>query len=511
MNNKPPHLMNRRTLIQGAIATAATLSIAGRSGAALASQTGDIDAIRKAVDAGFDGSLQRIQDWIRLPTITAEQLNIEEGADYMAQLARDAGFSKVRKVPTGGAPAVFGVLDVGAKRTVGLYFMYDVKQFDPAEWTSPPLESQLYDHELGRALRGRGAANHKGPEATFLAAVHAFRDAGVQLPVNLVLLAEGEEEIGSPNLSKVFNDVEVVAELQRADAVFMPTGLQGVSGKLSITLGAKGIIECELISSGESWGRGPVHDTHSGMKAAVDSPVWRLVEALNTLVKDGGNAPAIDGWYEHYRPLSARERELIAEQARIGSEAEAMQAIGNQNWINDMSWGEAVEALAAQPTVNIEGLVAGYTGPGGKTILPSKATAKLDFRLVPDMTHADGVAKLRAHLDKRGYSDIEIKVSGGYDPTHTAEDSELVVAEKATLKRLGVEHSVVPRMAGSYPGYIFTGAPLSKPFNQFGIGHGGFAHAPDEFYLIESNNPKVAGLREATMGYVEFLYELAAI
>jgi len=121
------------------------------------------------------------------------------------------------------------------------------------------------------------------------------------------------------------------------------------------------------------------------------------------------------------------------------------------------------------------------------------------------------MAKLRAHLDKRGFGDIEIKFGGAYDPTATAENSNLIRAERATLQRLGVSHSVLPRIAGSYPGYIFTGEPLRKPFNQFGLGHGGRAHAPDEYYLIESNTPKVAGLREVQMGFVEFLYELGSM
>jgi len=508
MTDHTPPLLNRRSLIQGAIASAAMLS----SASVLAARPRrDLGVLRKAVDAGYDASLKRIEDWMRFPTVAAEQLNVEEGADYMARLASDAGFQKVRKVATGGIPAVFGVIDAGAERTVGLYFMYDVKQYDEPDWSSPPLEPTLFDHPLGRALRGRGAANHKGPEATFLAALHAFRASGVPLPVNLVLLAEGEEEIGSPNFFNAFKDEEVLAALQAADDVFMPTGLQGMNGEITICLGAKGIIECELVTSGERWGRGASQDIHSGLKASVDSPVWRLVEVLSTLVKDGGNTPAIDGWYEHYRPLTDRERALIADAARKGNEADIKQAFGIKRWINDMSWQEALEANAAQPTVNIEGLVAGYTGQGGKTILPSRATAKLDLRLVPDMTAKDGVAKLRAHLDQRGFNDVELKVGGHYDPTETAESSGLIHAEKSTLDRLGVGYSVAPRIAGSYPGYLFTGTPLYKPFNQFGLGHGGKAHAPDEFYLIESNTPKVAGLREATLGYVEFLYELAAL
>src|SRR3712207_3206284 len=111
----------------------------------------------------------------------------------MARLATEAGFTRVRKVETGGVPAVFGVIDAGAPRTVGIYFMYDVKQYDPAEWASPPLEARIVDHPLGRAIRGRGAVNQKGPEGAFLAALHAFRASGRRLPVNLVLLAEGEE------------------------------------------------------------------------------------------------------------------------------------------------------------------------------------------------------------------------------------------------------------------------------------------------------------------------------
>ena len=499
--------MKRRTLIEGAIASAAVLS---SSGALAAASSRDLSAIKQAVDANYEDSLRRIEDWIRLPTVAAEKLNIEQGADYMAKLASEAGFSKVRKVVTGGSPAVFGVLDAGAKRTVGLYFMYDVKQYDEPNWSSPPLEPTFFDHPLGRALRGRGVINHKGPEGTFLAALHAFQAAGVELPVNLVLLAEGEEEIGSPNFFNAFKDAEVLAALQGANDVFMPTSMQGLDGEIAIYLGAKGIIECELVASGERWGRGSSLDIHSGFKASVDSPVWRLVEALGTLVKDGGNTPAIDGWFEHLRPLTDRERELIAESARNSQEADVKQMLGVKRWINDKSWQEALEANAGQPTVNIEGLVAGYTGPGGKTILPSRATAKLDFRLVPNMSAKDGLAKLRAHLDKRGFNDIEIKAGGHYDPTETAETTSLIRAEKATLERLKVSHSVVPRIAGSYPGYLFTGAPLHKPFNQFGLGHGGKAHAPDEFYLIESNTPKVAGLREATMGYVEFLYELAS-
>lgn len=498
---------DRRTLLKGAAASAALL--APGAGLAQSRRETDREAIRRAVDAGFEESIARLRGWIALPTIAAEGLNIQEGADYMARLATDAGFSGVRKVDTGGVPAVFGMLDAGAARTVGIYFMYDVKQFDPSEWASPPLESQYFDHELGRAIRGRGATNQKGPQSAFLAALHAICASGRRPPVNIVLLAEGEEEIGSPNFINVFRDAEVLAAMRRADGVIIPANSQTASGSATINLGAKGIIECELVASGERWGRGPARDIHSSLKAQVDSPVWHLVEALKILVTDHGNTPAIDGWFEHVRPLTARERALIAEAARTRSEAEAKRGLGVRQWIDDLPWRESLERLVSQPTVNIEGLVAGYTGPGGKTVLPARGIAKLDLRLVPDMTVADCLPKLRSHLARHGFGDVEVNMTGGYDPNETAEDSGVIRAQQAVFTRNNVPYSLWPRSAGSWPGFVFTGDPLRKPAGQFGLGHGSGAHAPDEYMIVDSRNPAVAGYREAAMGYVDFLYEMA--
>jgi acetylornithine deacetylase/succinyl-diaminopimelate desuccinylase-like protein len=159
--------------------------------------------------------------------------------------------------------------------------------------------------------------------------------------------------------------------------------------------------------------------------------------------------------------------------------------------------------------VNIEGLVGGYTGPGGKTILPNKAVAKLDLRLVPDMTAKDALAKLKAHLAKRGFGDIDVNMTGGYDPTQTPASAPLIQSQIAVLKRAGIDPLLWPRNAGSYPGYIFTQTPLSLPSGHFGLGYGTGAHAPNEFYVIESANPKLQGIDGAAMSFVEYLYELA--
>jgi acetylornithine deacetylase/succinyl-diaminopimelate desuccinylase-like protein len=475
-------------------------------------QSSGMADIRKAAFAGRDASLKRIRDWIALPSIAAENRNMPEGAAYMAELARDAGFSNIEIVPTDGHPGVFGTIDVGAKRTLGIYFMYDVKQYDPAEWSSPPLEGRMVDRPgFGSAIMGRGAVNQKGPEATFLAALHAIRAAGRKLPVNIVLICEGEEEIGSPHFSQIATKPNILAALRKCEGIFIPASWQDKNGNVSVNLGSKGVIELELIASGEKWGRGPKADVHSSLKAMVDSPTWRLVSALNSLVSADGNVSAIDGWGENVRPLTTREKALIAEAAKLGDEAQQKQILGVKHWIDNLSYPDALTRLAQEPTVNIEGLVAGYTGPGGKTILPGRAVAKLDLRLVPNQTRAEAEKKLRAHLDKRGFTDIEMNVSGGYDPTETAENSRLIQTELATYKKLGVQANLNARLAGSWPGATFTAPPVSIPAGHFGIGHGSGAHAPDEYYLIDSTNPKVAGLVDATMGYAEFLYVLATI
>ena len=467
-------------------------------------------ALSSAVKAGHAASVKRLQDWIALPTIANMNLNHKEGADYMRRLALDAGFQQAKVISTDGVPGVFATLDAGAPTTLAIYFMYDVKHFDPAEWSSPPLEARIVDRPgEGKAIVGRGAVNQKGPESAFLAMLHAFKESKTKLPVNLVLVAEGEEEIGSTHFSQIVLNPEVRPAIEKAVGVIIPSAQQGPDGDVTLSLGAKGVVELQLISSGEKWGRGPKNDIHSSNMARVENPAWHLVKALDTLVADDGYTPAVEGWFEHVKPLTARQKELIAANAAATDEAKLKASMGVQHWIKDEDLQTSLERLASQPTINIQGIVSGYTGPGGKTVLPGRAEAKIDTRLVPDMTKDEMVAKLKAHLAKHGFGDIEVNVTGGYSPTQTSEDSGLIKAETAALKAAGIKYTLYPRSAGSWPGVVFTGAPLNLPAGQYGIGRGNGAHAPNEWFLIESSNPKVAGLDEQAMLYADFLYAVA--
>jgi acetylornithine deacetylase/succinyl-diaminopimelate desuccinylase-like protein len=392
---------------------------------------------------------------------------------------------------------VFATLDVGAATTLGVYFMYDVKQFDPSEWSVPPLEGRLVERPgLGKVLIGRGATNTKGPQMAFLAALHAFKAAGRKLPINLVLVAEGEEEIGSPNFRQIVSRPEVDAALRKCVGVIIPLGNQDPNGSVQVNLGAKGIIELE-------------QDIHSSLAAHVDSPAWHLVQALHTLVKADGHTPAVEGFFDKVRPLTPELRQILETAIPRRDEAATKKALGVLRWIGDESWSDSLVRLVSQPTINIEGLVGGYIGPGGKTILPHRALAKIDVRLVPDMTAKETLKLLQKHLAKHGFGDVEVNMSGGYDPTETAADSRLIKGMLAAYQKEGLDPVLWPRLAGSWPGVTFTGAPLKLAAGQFGLGHGGGAHAPDEYFVIESANPKLAGLDGAVRSFVDLFYALA--
>src|SRR5207237_2226454 len=220
--------LSRRTGLRGSLAGAASLMLPRRAHAA------DLAPVEREIQKRHGEAVQRLQDWIHQPTIAAEGIGGEEGVQHFIRLLRDAGFQRAERVPTGGFPGVFATLDAGAPKTVGLYFMYDVKQVDPSEWSSPPWEARLVDKPgFGKVMVGRGAVNQKGPEATFLAALHALRGAGRKPPVNLVLAAEGGEEIGSPHFPQVVRRPQVLEALRKCVGVTMPFAAQDMEGSVT--------------------------------------------------------------------------------------------------------------------------------------------------------------------------------------------------------------------------------------------------------------------------------------
>ena len=315
--------LSRREFVHGAASGLALAAVPAALAAAAYAKEADKAAVLAQIPAMHAENVRRLQEWIALPSIAAENRNFPQGPEYMAKLALDAGFTGVKLIPTSGKPGVFGKIDAGARTTMAIYFMYDVKQFVPDEWSSPPLEARLLQKAgLGTVCMGRGAVNQKGPENSFLSALMAFKKAGKKLPVNLVLVCEGEEEIASPHFREVIETPDVLAELKRCAGVFMPEAAQDRDGGVQVSLGAKGVVELELIASGEKWGRGPAHDVHSSLEAQVDSPTWHLVQALNTLVEKDGHTPAVEGFFDKAKPLTASQEQMIREHAAKTAEVD---------------------------------------------------------------------------------------------------------------------------------------------------------------------------------------------
>lgn len=507
-----PTGVSRRDFLQGAMAGTAVFALGGDGFSSFPNSSAiEQDVVVAQIAAQHDATVTMLREWIALPSIAAENLNYPQGPEYMARLARNADFQHVELVPTSGKAGVFATLDAGAPTTLAVYFMYDVKQFDPREWSSPPLEGRIVDRPgVGKVMIGRGATNTKGPQVAFLAALRAFQAAGRKPPVNIVLVCEGEEEIGSPSFSQIVFKPQVEAALRRSVGIIIPLGSQGLDGTVEVNLGAKGVCELELVATGEKWGRGPRLDVHSSLAAQIDSPAWHLVQALNSLIEPDGHTPAVEGFFDKVRPLSAEQRRILQAAIPRKNEEATKKALGVQRWIENEPWAKSLERLVSQPTINIEGLVGGYTGPGGKTILPHRAVAKIDMRLVPDMTAKGTIELLERHLKKHGFGDIEVNMTGGYDPTETPADSRLVKGMLAAYRKGGIDPILWPRLAGSWPGSTFTSAPLHLPAGMFGLGNGGGAHAPDEYFIIESSNPRVSGIDGATRSYVDLFYALAS-
>lgn len=228
MDSRIKSPMNRRNFLKGTAAGAVVLHFNTH---AWGEQNSALATVREEIKKRHDESVQRLQQWIRQPSIAAENRGVSEGCDLTMNLLRDSGFQQIKRVATEGQPGIFATLDAGAPRSLGLYFMYDVKQVDPSEWSSPPWEAAVLEKQgLGRILVGRGAVNQKGPQAALLAALHAIRGAGQRLPVNLVLVAEGEEEIGSPHFPQIVHQPGVQDALSRCLGIFMPAATQGLDG-----------------------------------------------------------------------------------------------------------------------------------------------------------------------------------------------------------------------------------------------------------------------------------------
>ena len=403
----------------------------------------------------------------RLPTVSAEGRAIEETAKLASEMLGSLGFRTQILPKAGGYPVVYGELGSASReKTILFYNHYDVQPAEPLDlWSSPPFEPAVRDDKL----YGRGVCDNKGNIVARLAAIRAFQAVRGQVPLSLKFCIEGDEEIGSPGIEPF---VEEQRQLLAADACLWEGGGVNWQGQPQITLGVKGLLFVELEA------RGANRDAHSSYATVVPNPAWRLAWALATL-KDSQENILIDGFYQRVRPASPQERTAV--EAMPSEEENTARSLGIDDFLKGVHGLDYRLRHLFEPTCNIAGLSSGYQGPGTKTVLPARATAKLDFRLVPDQDPEDALAKLQRHLHQKGYGDVAVRCLSAERPARTPIDHPFVgLVCEAARQVYGQEPVLIPSMAGTGPLYPFI-KTLALPTADCGIGYPeSRIHAPDE-------------------------------
>ena len=393
------------------------------------------------IDAHRDSFVARLVDYVRHPSISAQNVGIAEVAailvDHLKGLGLDAG-----TLPTAGHPMVLGRWhEAPGRPTVLLYGHYDVQPPEPLDaWASPPFEPTIRD---GRIF-ARGVGDNKGQHFAQLMAIESLFAVTGGLPCNVTVLLEGEEEVGSPHIAEF---VRRNADLLRADLVITADGPMHASGRPVVTCGVRGVASFELRA------RTAKRDMHSGnFGGVVPNAIWSLVHLLGTM-KNAAGAITIDGLHDAIVPPSERER---AAAGVLPVDLDALKGELGFTRLDAPADRAFHDRLMFHPTLTINGLHGGYGGPGSKTVLPCEAVAKCDIRLVEAMTPADVLAKVAAHV-RRHAPDVAFVPMDGMLPSKTAMGLPFdAPIRDAIVDAQGVEPLVYPVMGGSLPDYVFT-------------------------------------------------------
>jgi acetylornithine deacetylase/succinyl-diaminopimelate desuccinylase-like protein len=417
-------------------------------------------------------SIEELSKYCRQPSVSAQQLGLKECAELTANLIAKRGF-QVEIIPTGGASVVIAEKKGKSGKTILFYNHYDVQPAEPLElWDSPPFEPSLREGKL----YGRGVSDDKGHMVSRLFAIDAILNEVGDLPCTIKFCVEGEEETSSVHLHEF---MENNFHKLTADACIWEFG--GVDHREVPLqyLGLRGICYVELSVQTAN------QDVHSGLGGSIfPNAAWRLVWALNSL-KDPDERILLPGFYDAVKEPTAKDKELMALMPDMAEEYKNRFHL--KNFLGDLKGGVELNiAEAFRPTCTICGLTAGYQGMGSKTVQPCRASAKVDFRLVPDQTPEVVFKQLRQHLDENGFQDVEIRMLGGEAPAKTNPDDPLVALVVDTAKDVYKKPmQIIPLSGGSGPNHLFS-EKLHIPIVTAGIGYpGSNGHAPNENIRVD--------------------------
>ncbi len=477
------------------------------------------------IDEHIDDHVENLQKWIRQPSISNTGEGIQESAEMVKGFFDQLGCQETQIYDVGitewgqqGNPVVYANCDEGAPKTVVLYWMYDTMPVtQPDLWKAPPFEGRLVEQPpYKKVLIGRGATNSKGPQMVQYNALMSIKAAVGKLPVNIIFVAEGDEERMSMGFRKFM--LTHPEKFAKADAVYRFGGQGQLGG------GSEGLFYIELTTSGAKWGNGPNYsDIHGSNKRTVLSPAWRHMQMLATLVDPVTQKVKIPGFYDNMTPITKAQEAKLHEMAKLIDLKQLAKNLGVERFFTDDPY-EYIKQSRYGMSLNLDGIWGGNMFAGGSgSILPNKVTSKHSFRYVPNVTSQEIVGKLRKYLDSEGYKDVEINIIGDQPWAQAATDTEIGRAAARMFDTFGIQHKALEAtpdifsgsadLAGAWPAYLFVKKPgindkLDIPTIGGAAGLGGNAHAANEFLVIEGAG-KTYGMAGAEKSVATVLYNYA--
>jgi acetylornithine deacetylase/succinyl-diaminopimelate desuccinylase-like protein len=433
----------------------------------------NLQEVYNYIDENASRFVEDLRELIRQPSVSVTRTGMKECAQLLERKMKQIGI-EAQIIPTALHPRVYGeILSSTAQKTLLIAIHYDVVPPDPIDkWSCDPYAAKIQ----GEKIIGRGATDPKGNLMAFLKAVEAVKIVLGELPINLKFLFDGEEEIGSPSYPEF---VKNHRNTLKADAVLTFDAGFIASNVPSVAYGHGSILYVELRS------KGPRKDVHSSFGGhLVPNPAWRLVWALSTL-KDPNERILIDGFYDKVVAPTPQENQLLSEAP--WDDSEQHKTLGVQSFLRGVKGVEALKVMLYEPKCTITGFTSGYSGEGAKTVLPSRALAKVDFRLMPNQDPHEIFDSLQSHLHRHGFGDIEVVKLAETDPVASPLDSEIGRAVIEAAKSVyGASPFIRPRSVGYGRQGIWLANRLGIHGVMSGIGPPNWrGHSPDEFITRE--------------------------
>jgi len=477
------------------------------------------------IDSNFtERHLGKIQEFIKQPSISATGEGVRETAEILLRKIESLGGTNVHLAETMGEefghPQVYGeIKSPKNKPTILFYSMYDVQPVYPDKWILNskkinPFGAEIHEYEWfpgfsGKCLMNRGVMNQKGPTMAAFNVLETFLELEGELPVNLIFAIEGEEELGSPHMLKFIQEYK--EQLKSCTAVYFPMFFENYDGQIRFYLGVRGVIEAKLWCRGGSWG-GPINrNIHSSSSGLVENPIFRLIEALNSLKNDKNNEILVKGIMDDPKIIgpSSEDLEIIHQLVKNLNFRDLKEAMGVNKFRDiqgkELDGEKAIIEQLFTPGLSINGIEGGYYGEGGMTIIPHEVHANLDIRL-PPFQEVDYVKNCyKRHLSEN-FPMIELIFGPGYGAGKMSPSHPLIQATKTVYKKFNKIPLFYPLLAGSAPFSLFQNK-LNLPFVYGGLGHAGRAHSPLEYAVLESHDPRVGGIKEFEKFFATLLVE----